>query len=159
MSSLMRVLVVCLAALALVVVSGCGGGDDTGSKNDYVSSINKVQTDFAKSLSADASSTTPSSSDPLAGAKATFDKIDQGLTKVVANLKTIKPPDEVKSLHQDLIKEISDLDTEVKKVGSEVASGDLKKIAAAQTEFADAATKLQTQFGETITQINQKLQG
>ena len=155
MTSLMRLATICVAVLSLAA-AGCGGSD-TSSKNDYVSSINKVQTDFANSLTSSASGTT-SSSDPLAGAKATFDKIDQGLTKVVANLKGIEPPDEVKDLHQDLIKEISDLDTEVKKVGTEVASGDLKKIAAAQTEFASAASKLQTQFGQTISEINNKLQ-
>src|SRR4051812_26996389 len=156
MSSLLRVLTVCLAALALVVVSGCGGSD-TGSKNDYVSSINKVQTDFANSLSASAGTT--SASDPLAGAKDTFTKIDTGLAKVVTELKGIDPPSDVKDLHQQLITEISQLDQEVKKIEASVGSGDLKKIAAAQTQFATAAEKLQTQFGKTITDINTKLQG
>src|SRR4051812_25209546 len=159
MSSLMRVLTVCLAAVALVVVTGCGGGGDTGSKNDYVSSINKIQTDFATSLSATPSSGATSSSDPLAGAKDTFTKIDKGLTKVVAELKGIDPPSDVKNLHQQLITEISQLDQEVKKVSGSVGSGDLKKIAAAQTDFADAATRLQPQSGKTINDINAKRRG
>ena len=159
MSSLMRVLTICVAALALVVAAGCGGGSNTSSKNDYVTALNKVQTDFASSLSASAGTGTTSSSDPLAGAKDTFKKIDAGLTKVVANLKGIKPPDEVKDLHQQLITEIDQLDQEVKKVSDSVGSGDLKKIATAQTDFAAAATKLQTQFSKTIDDINSKLQG
>jgi len=153
----MRIVTVCLAAFALVVVTGCGGSD-TQSANDYVKQINKVQTDFASSLSSSASTGTTSTSDPLAGAKQTFQKIDTGLTKVVSNLKGITPPDKVKDLHRQLIAEISQLDQEVKKIAASVSTGDLKKIATAQTNFASAATKLQNEFGQTINAINQKLQ-
>ena len=158
MGSLLRAITVTMVAISLVVASGCGGSS-TSSANDYVKQINKVQTDFANSLSASASSGTTSSSDPLAGAKDTFKKIDDGLNKVVAQLKGITPPDKVKSEHQQLITEISSLDQEVKKIGSTVSSGDLKKIAAAQTTFATKATQLQNQFTQTIDSINKKLQG
>src|SRR5947208_8829400 len=115
MRSPLRAVMVAMAVLALVVVSGCGGSG-TESANDYVSKINKVQTDFASSLSSSASTGTTSSSDPLAGAKDTFKKIDTGLTKVVNDLKGINPPDKVKAQHQRLIQEITDLDSEVKKI-------------------------------------------
>jgi hypothetical protein len=155
----MRIVTMCLAALALVGASGCGGGGgDTQSANDYVKQINKVQTDFSNSLSSSASTGTTSTSDPLAGAKQTFQNIDTGLTKVVSNLKAITPPDKVKDLHQQLITEISQLDQEVRKIAASVATGDLKKIAAAQANFSSAATRLQNQFGQTIDAINQKLQ-
>jgi cytochrome c556 len=157
MTSAARTVTVCLAALALVV-SGCGS-NDTQAANDYISKINKVQADFANSLSSGASTGTTSASDPLAGAKATFREIDDGLTKVVANLKAITPPDKVRELHQQLVTEISQLDREVKKIEASVSTGDLKKIAAAQTNFASAAARLQNQFGQTIDSINQKLHG
>src|SRR6476661_8460784 len=105
MTSLARAALVTIAALALLVGAGCGGGD-TQSANDYVKSINKVQTDFASSMNSTAAPST-SSSDPMASAKATFSKIDTGLKKVVAELKGIKPPDKVKTQHQDLIREIN----------------------------------------------------
>src|SRR3954468_20715327 len=98
MSSIVRAAVVCVAALSLVVASGCGGGSDTKSANDYVKSINKVQTDFVASMNAVGSSS--SSSDPTGAAKATFAKIDTGLQKVATELKDISPPDKVKDLHQ-----------------------------------------------------------
>lgn len=157
MTSLMRAAVVTVAALALVVASGCGSSD-TKSANDYVKSINKIQTDFAASMNSTAS-TPSSSSDPMAGARATFTKIDKGLQKVVTELKGVTPPDKVKDLHQELVREIGSLDSEVKKVANSVSTTDLKQIAAAQTSFAKAAEKLQTQFSNTIGQINQKLQG
>jgi glutamine synthetase len=155
MTSLARAAAVCVAALSLVVASGCGG--DTKSANDYVKSINKVQTDFVASMNAVGSSS--SSSDPAGAAKATFAKIDTGLQKVAAELKDISPPDKVKDLHQDMIAEINDLDTEVKKIAGEVGSGDIAKLGDVQTEFATKATQLQDRFAKTITDINQKLQG
>src|SRR3954447_23860919 len=154
MTSFARAALVTIAALALLVGAGCGGGGDTQSANDYVKSINKVQTDFASSMNSSA----PAGSDPIASAKTTFTKIDSGLQKVVTELKGITPPDKVKTQHQDLIREIGDLDSEVKKITASVSGGDIQKIAAAQTKFATQAEKLQTQFGETITQINKKLQ-
>src|SRR4051812_813985 len=39
MTSLTRVVTICVAALLLVVAAGCGG--DTKSNNDYVSALNK----------------------------------------------------------------------------------------------------------------------
>src|SRR3954468_11049123 len=153
MTPLARAALVTIAALALLVGAGCGGGD-TQSANDYVKSINKVQTDFASSMN----STAPAGSDPIASAKTTFQKIDTGLQKVVAELKGITPPDKVETQHQDLIREIDDLDSEVKKITTSVGGGDLQKIAAAQTVFATKAEKLQTQFAATIDQINKKLQ-
>src|SRR3954469_16652462 len=140
MTSLARAAAVCVAALSLVVASGCGGSD-TKSAHDYVKSINKVQTDFVASMNAVGSSS--SSSDPTGAAKATFAKIDTGLQKVATELKNISPPDKVKDLHQDMIGEINDLDTLVKKISGQVGSGDLAKLGAAQAEFATKATQLQ----------------
>jgi hypothetical protein len=144
---------VCLAALSLVA-AGCGS--DTKSSNDYVKSINKIQTDFVASLSSNAAAPA-GSSDPLASVKATFAKIDGGLKKVVAQLKGITPPDKVKSLHQDLITEISSLDSEVNKMSASVNSGDFKQIAAGEKVFETQANKLQAQFANTVQQINTKL--
>src|SRR3954454_25218224 len=154
MTSFARAALVTIAALALLVGAGCGGGDDTQSANDYVKSINKVQTDFASSMNSSA----PAGSDPIASAKTTFEKIDTGLQKVVAELKGITPPDKVETQHQDLIGEINDLEREVKTISTSVGGGGLQKIDAAQTVFPTKAEKLKTQFAATTDQINKKLQ-
>ena len=63
MTSLLRLAVAGVAILALVAGTGCGS--DTKSSNDYVSAVNKVQTDFANNVRKVGSST-PSGSDPSA---------------------------------------------------------------------------------------------
>src|SRR3954454_11722403 len=102
MISLLRTVAVCVAALSLLVVAGCGSGD-TKASNDYVSAINKVQTDFASNVSKVGSA--PAGSDPIAAAQKTFDQLSAAIDKAIGDLKTVKPPDKVKSLHSQLVGE------------------------------------------------------
>ena len=155
MTYLLRTLALCLAVAGLLVVSGCGG--DTASKNDYVEAINKAQTDFVDNVQK-ASSTPSTGSDPIASAKGTFSSIDKAIDTVIGDLTAVEPPDEVKNLHQDLIKEMNDLKAEVAKAGDSLDSKDPAKLSAAQSDFAKNATELQTRFAKTISAINQKLQ-
>ena len=69
MTSLLRAVAICVAAICLVAVAGCGS--DTKESNDYVSELNKVQTDFASSVQK-VGSTPSSGSDPAETAKKTF---------------------------------------------------------------------------------------
>ena len=155
MTYLLRTLALCLALAGLLVVAGCGG--DTASKNDYVESINKAQTDFVSNVQK--ASTPPSTGgSPVDAAQGTFDNIDKAIDTVIKDLEAVEPPDEVKDLHADLISEMNDLQDEVTKAADSLDSKDPAKLAAAQQAFATNATKLQTRFTETITAINQKLQ-
>jgi hypothetical protein len=155
MNSFARAVVVCVAAFALVVASGCGG---TKSSNDYVSAINKVQTDFANDVQKVGTSSA-AGSDPAAAAKKTFTNLKAAIDKVIVDLKAVDPPDKVKELHNQLIAEMNDFDTEVKAAGDSLNSADPTAIVKAQSKFATSASSLGTRISKTIGDINAKLQG
>ncbi len=156
MTRLLRATLLLTAVLALVAAGGCGGSD-TKSSNAYVKELNQVQTDFVNSISkATASSGTGSAQER---AKNTFASLDTSIDKLISDLKGIEAPDKVKSLHNDLIDEMTQFKAQVNTAADSLASGDTTKIVAAQTKFATEASQLQTQIGKTISGINTKLQG
>jgi hypothetical protein len=156
MTSLARAVALVVAALALVVVAGCGS--DTKESNNYVNAINKAQTDFANNVQK-IGSASASGSDPAAAAKKTFQDLDAAINKVVADLKAVDPPDKVKDLHDQLVSELGQFESQVKKAGDSLGSGDPQAIVKAQTTFASSASSLGTQISKTINDINSKLQG
>jgi hypothetical protein len=150
MTRLLRSALVVAAVLSLVAVAGCGG--DTASKNDYVDALNKVQTDFKDSV------TKSGSAGSATEAKDVFANLSTAIDKLIADLKGVEAPDEVKDLHNDLITEMTEFKSQVEDAGSSLASGDPKAIVAAQTKFATEASQLATKIGTTITDINKELQ-
>ena len=156
MTSLARAALVCVAVLSLVGAVGCGG--DTKSKNDYVSAINKVQTDFANSVQKVGTSSS-AGSDPAAAAKKTFADLKAAIDKVIADLRGVEPPDEVKTLHSQLISEMTEFGNQVKAAGDSLSSKDPTAILKAQSQFASSASTLGTRISKTIDDINSKLQG
>lgn len=156
MTSLLRATVVCLATLSLVVAAGCGGSD-TKKSNDYVSAINRVQTDFAANVQKVGSG--PAGNDPAAAAKRTFSKLETAIGKAVSDLEGVTPPDKVKALHGQLVREMTDFKVEVKSAGDSLASKDPKKILSAQSRFATAASSVGSRIAATIDAINTKLHG
>jgi hypothetical protein len=154
MTSAARAAAVCLAALSLVAV-GCGG--DTKAKNEYVDAVNKAQADFADNVKKVGSSA-PSGSDPVAAAKQAYTALGSAIDKVIADLKAVEPPDDVKALHSRLITQLSGFGGEVDKAVTSLSSGDLQAIAKAQADFAKSASTLGTQISKTLSEINTKLQ-
>ena len=155
MTSLLRAAVICAAALALVVTAGCGS--DTKSNNEYVSAINKVQTDFAADVQKVGSGSS-AGSDPAAAAKKTFSDLKTAIDKVIADLKAVDPPDKVKDLHDQLIAEMNDFEDQVTAAGDSLDSKDPQTILSAQSKFATSASSLGTRISKTISDINTKLQ-
>jgi hypothetical protein len=154
MSYRSRTAAVCLMAVGLIA-AGCGS--DTQSSNDYVSAINKVQTNFAndvKKVRADSSGP-----DPAAAAKKTFAKLQVAINRAVADLKAVKPPDKVKALHSQLISQMRQFDTEVKAAGDSLSAKDPNTIQTAQSKFAASSSTLGPRIAQTIGAINKKLQG
>lgn len=154
MIRLLRTVLVTVATLALVAASGCGG--DTKSNNEYVEAINKVQTDFADSVSKTTS--VPSGGDPQEAAKTTFANLKTAIDKVIADLKGVKPPDKVKALHNELISEMQQFNAGIQKAGSALDSKDPQKLLSVQSEFAGSASTLGAKISQTIADINRKLQ-
>ena len=154
MTYLMRLAIVTVAALSLIVGSGCGS--DTKKSNDYVNAINKVQQDFATNVQK-VGSASSNSSDPLAGAQKTFADLKAAIDKAIADLKSVSPPDKVKDLHSQLIGEMNQFAQEVQSAGDSLKSKDPQKILQAQSKFATDAGSIETKVTQTIDQINTKL--
>jgi membrane-bound lytic murein transglycosylase B len=154
MTSVMRSAVLCLTALALVA-TGCGS--DTKKNNDYVDAVNKAQTAFADNVKKVGSSA-PLGGDAAAAAKQTFSDLSAAIDKVIADLKAVEPPDEVKDLHNQLISELREFGTQVADAGRSLTSSDPQAIATAQSKFATSASSLGTRISKTISDINAKLQ-
>jgi hypothetical protein len=157
MTSLARVALACLAALTLVAGVGCGSSD-TKSSNDYVSAVNKVQTDFADNVRKVGSSS-PSGSDPAAAAKKTFSDLQSAIDKAISDLKGVEAPGKVKSLHNELISEMETFKSQVNEAASSLDSKDPQTIVKAQTKFAQSASTLGTKISQTIDSINKTLHG
>lgn len=155
MARLLRSAVMLAAVLALVAGSGCGS--DAKSSNDYVDALNKVQTDFANSVSSSTAAPTSGSSEQRA--EAVFAKLDTAIAKLITDLKDVTPPDKVKNLHHALITEMTQFKAQVRKAGAALSSGDPQKILKAQSQFATDASALGNKIGQTIQGINDKLHG
>jgi hypothetical protein len=144
---------ICLAALSLIT-GGCGS--DTQSSNDYVSAINKVQTNFAADVKKVGAN--QSGNNPAAAAKKTFTNLQAVIDKAVADLKAVKPPDKVKDLHSQLVSEMTQFETQVKAAGQSLSAKDPNTIQTAQSKFAASASTLGNRIAQTIDAINAKLQ-
>jgi hypothetical protein len=155
MTSLVRTAAICCSVLSLVMAAGCGG--DTASKNDYVEAINKAQTDFANNVQKVGSSSN-AGSDPAAAAKETFANLGTAIDKVVADLKGVEAPEDVKALHNDLISEMEEFKGQVQDAAKSLDSGDATAVLKAQSKFAQSASTLGTRISKTISDINTKLQ-
>jgi uncharacterized phage infection (PIP) family protein YhgE len=140
--------------IVAVVVSGCGG-NDTKEANAYVDSVNKAQNDFAATfdkLSSQITSTSTAEQD-----RRTLDGFKQAVDKVVADVKSVTPPDEVKDLHGRLVSEISSYGTEIDRAKKAFAGHDPQAMIKAQTQLVSAVTHVSTEINATIDAINKKL--
>ena len=151
MTRMLRRALVTALTLSLVAAAGCGSSS-TNEANKYVDTLNKAQTEFVNAMSK-----VQSSSTGVAGVTETLKNMKAALTKVVSDMKAATPPDKVKDLHNQLVGEMSQVGSEVDKMSAATATGDLKKIAAAEPKFVTNVSGLATKVGNTIDAINAKL--
>jgi hypothetical protein len=142
--------------LALVAASGCGGsGSGTGKKEAtrYTEAVNKVQTDFAASLTNAESKRTTNSK----AASRQLEAVKTALDKAVADLKAVKPPDKVAKLHNDLVAEMTQLDKGIGDAATALSAGNAKTLQQAQSKLSSELGNLGTRVQATIAAINRKL--
>jgi hypothetical protein len=149
-----------LAAVLLVacfglVAGGCGGGD-VEAKNDYVAEVNRVQEEFASTFERLAGEITATST--AAEDRKTLAGFQTAVDETVADLGKVKPPDEVKTLHQDLVDEISGYGEAITKAEQGFSSSaSVEQLTKAQAELAESTAKTSSAVNQTITEINTKL--
>lgn len=144
-----------LIAAALVSVAGCGSGSEVKQSNQYVQAVNKAQNDFASNvdeLSGRITSTSSSSQD-----RRTLKQFQTAVAKVVADLRAVKAPDTVRTLHQELVNEIDAYGREVRRAARGIGSHDAHKLLAAQQDLVKATSTVSSQINGTIDRINKQL--
>ena len=146
-----------MLALALLAsaVAGCGGGGGVKEANTYVDEVNKAQTRFAGTI--DTLSTRITSTSTPADDRATLGRFEAAVERVVADLRAVHPPAQVRAQHAQLVAALEGYGTEVTKVSEDISSGSASRLLGAQEELATATAQVSQKINTTIAAINRKL--
>jgi hypothetical protein len=149
--SLCLLLVACALALA-----ACGGSADAGDTR-YVDRLNKAQQDFAARVDQLSKGITATSS--AARDRRTLRSFEQAVDDVGGDLRAIRPPGQVRGLHERLITAVDGYGDNVQKATAALSSKSPARLRAAQRELAQATTAFGTTLNRTIEEINRELRG
>lgn len=143
------------AVLALLLLAGCGG--NSKQKNDYISAVNRAQTDFVGVVDDAESRISANAND--ADTATQLDLIRAAAAKAVERLKALKPPGGVGTLHASLVHEAQGLVVAFQKAVAAYRSGDDQQILAAKVNLSKDVGRVNTQLNATIQALNAKLHG
>ena len=144
-------------ALALAVAVGACG-DDTKTKNSYVEQVNQAQSNFVAVVD-DSQSRIQGGNASNTETATQLDMIRAAAAKVVVELRAIKPPDNVKTLHASLVKEAQGLVAAFKKASDAYRSQDPSQILTAKVDLGKDIDRVNAQLNATIQELNRKLHG
>jgi hypothetical protein len=144
---------VLLALLSVVVVAGCGGGDE--DRGAYVKALNKAQTELARRFTALQSRITPTSN--AQQDIKTLRAYEAAVGTTVGALRAITPPDGVAPLHRRFVAEVAAYGDALRTARGELDRDDPRAILAAQGRLRGAVADTGRQLNATIRAINQKL--
>ena len=150
-----RVLPLILAAVAALALPACGN-DDSEERNAYAGKLNRAQTDFAKSFR-DLSGEIGAARTPAQGRR-TLQGFETAVDRVVEDLRAIRPPAGMGTLHRRLIDQIAGYGREIRTAKEAYASSSPRRILEAQTALVNATTAISGRINRTIAAINKGLQ-
>ena len=142
-----------IAVLAALAIGACG--TDTDTKNRYVDSVNRTQTQLAERfnrLQTQITGTTSPDQD-----RATLGGFETAVADAVRDLRGIKPPEEVTSLHRELITEIDEYGAAVRVARGALASGNSEKVLDAQKQLVGSVGRISARINRTTAAINDQL--
>jgi hypothetical protein len=148
-----RVLIALCAALAL---GGCGS-QKTQRANDYVNAVNRAQNEFAATFNKLEGQITAKST--ARQDRSTLKKFEQAIDRVVAQLRAVRAPQNVRALHAQLITAIASYRDAVEKARRAFATKDRDKLVRAQQSLVRSVTRISERITRTINEINAKLHG
>jgi hypothetical protein len=143
-------------ALALAVAVGACG-DDTKKANAYVEKVNEAQSNFVAVV--DDSQTRIQGNASNAETATQLDMIRAAAAKVVVQLRSIKPPENVTTLHATLVKEAQGLVAAFQKAADAYRSQDPGQILTAKVDLGKDIDRVNGQLNATIQQLNSRLHG
>lgn len=142
------------AVIVAVALGAAGCGGSVEKQNTYVDRVNLAQTQFASSFTRLSREITASSTP--AHDRKTLRAIQGTIAKTVTDLRAIHPPDEVKSLHAELVDAIAGYGDAIG-TAEEKLSGTVAEATRAQAQLATDTGRASTQVTAAISAINQKL--
>lgn len=138
------------AIAAAALAAGCTSAD---TKNDYVDTVNEIQTSALDAFNQTASSTPENK-------QAMVDQLEAGeaaLADAVADLESVDVPEEVQEGHPDLVAGIDDLRALFEKTAADVEAASGSQAFDAVTALASEGAVIGTQIDEAINRINRDL--
>ena len=142
-----------LATAALL--AGCGPGD-AQQANRYADAVNRAQSRFERTLNS-LSGRIGAGSD-LAADRRVLRTFDAAVGRVVGDLRAIRPPARVVSLHSRLVGEIDAYGRLIRSESAALRSGDARRLVAAQQRLLEATNGVSDRLNATIAAINRRLE-
>jgi hypothetical protein len=150
-TSMRKTMVAATAGVAAAVLAiGCSS---TETKNDYVDTVNEIQTSALDAFNQTANST-PENKQALVEQ---LEAGEQALAEAVTDLKEVDVPDEAEDSHPKLIAGIEDLRALFEKTAKKVADSSTSGAFAAVTALGTEGTVIGTKIDQAIDQINEDL--
>jgi hypothetical protein len=155
MSRSLRISSLLVLLLAAVALGACGGGsNDVEKKNAYVRELNAAQSDFRSSANEISSQPIPGED---AGKVRFVQRLAGAIDQVVATMRGITVPGDVRAEHQQLIDAMTGFRADVQKLTQTFRGGDARELPAALAAFKAAEAKADSRVDATIAAINSKL--
>ena len=147
-------LLLLLAAAGAPALAGCGGSD--GEADRYVEQVNAAQESFADRFAAIQQRLTTTST-PAEDRRALRD-FRAATDRVVADLRAVEPPDEVRDLHGRLVGAVAGYGREIDRARRMLEGGDPQQVIRARTELSGAVGNVSRQITAAIAAINERLE-
>lgn len=136
-----------LATVSMVALAGCSS---TETKNDYVDTVNDIQSNVIAAANSLASNSSTDKKTILGA----FDDADAQVKDAIDQLNTIDVPSEAEAGHADLVAGFEDLEKLIVDVKEQVEKGGGLE---AFQELQSKGTDIDTRIGEAIDKINEDL--
>ena len=140
-----------IAAIAgIALVAGCSSAD---TKNDYVDTVNEIQSSALDAFNQAANSTP-------ANKQAMVEQLESGeaaLADAVSELEEVEVPEEAEEGHPKLIAGIDDLRALFARTAEDVQAASGTEAFTAVTALASEGAAIGTNIDQAITEINQDL--
>jgi len=139
---------------AAVLLAGCGSSG-VDEANHYVDTVNRAQAQFAGTMDR-LQGRISSSSSTTADARV-LRTFDTALGRVLIQLRQAKPPQDVASLHRELVGEMDAYGSRVRREAKVLQTKDTTRLVAAQQRLLTATDQVSRDINATIDRINRRL--
>jgi hypothetical protein len=147
----LRYLAIALVAASALAVAACDG--DTAENNEYVDQVNEVSATLLSSVEA-----LPVGGGSPQQVSSALEKVSGQLNTAATDLGEIDPPEDVASLHDQIVEDLETLSAEATNAADEVAQGGQAASIGVISQFVVEANRIGAEIDQTITEINNKLQ-